>query len=530
MSQYTTVSSLLCKTVFAELNKTVMQDKLRNVGALKALLSNASKGNFQGDFFLRDRSTNRWQFEYEKKNCGTDGTSIDACDGGSGSGASPQGKGFFTIEVDPKTPSNSGFTTKYSKALKVTDNDILDFCSGTDSSKTAYLNHFASQVRENYINLLRAVDADLAAQLYALAATSLHPDLVTWGERYVQMLNPAAFGMVTTNPQWDVAIKTDFANLGLDYDDQIKVTTNLVEQYWKSAKQTTTANNFIGVDGTLVTDNALAIYPDNNLGSIASNNAYMLSWTPGILHLITYSKALRGISYDEMLLSQFTQKISTLSQTEGVDAAIAFALNGAKFSDSRSAESARAAFVDYSLGTPIVVDVILMKEACGDLSIQYAITYSLANLPFADFVCDGDGMTGVYAYNVGCIPAAPEPCATPVPPTPAVYLCVSADNEGDCMRFNAGDVLTVTYDDGAPHALWTGILPFPFVADTETNAEVLLNYILGQAGIGSVVFNGTSWIIMQPTGAAPTFANTDTITIASPCLEVDLTYTVATCA
>ena len=530
MSQYTTVSSLLCKTVFAELNKTVMQDKLRNVGALKALLSNASKGNFQGDFFLRDRSTNRWQFEYEKKNCGGAGTSIDACDGGSGSGAEPQSKGFFTIEVDPKTPSNSGFTTKYSKALKVTDNDILDFCSGTDSSKTAYLKHFASQVRENYINLLRAVDADLAAQLYALAATSLHPDLVTWGERYVQMLNPAAFGMVTTNPQWDVAIKTDFANLGLDYDDQIKVTTNLVEQYWKSAKQTTTANNFIGVDGTLVTDNALAIYPDNNLGSIASNNAYMLSWTPGILHLITYSKALRGISYDEMLLSQFTQKISTLSQTEGVDAAIAFALNGAKFSDSRSAESARAAFVDYSLGTPIVVDIILMKEACGDLSIQYAITYSLANLPFADFVCDGDGMTGVYAYNVGCIPAAPSPCATPVPPTPAVYLCVSADNEGDCMRFNAGDVLTVTYDDGAPHALWTGILPFPFVADTETNAEVLLNYILGQAGIGSVVFNGTSWIIMQPTGAAPTFANTDTITIASPCLETNLTYTVATCA
>jgi hypothetical protein len=95
MSQYTTVSSLLCKTVFAELNKTVMQDKLRNVGALKALLSNASKGNFQGDFFLRDRSTNRWQFEYEKKNCGGAGTSIDACDGGSGSGASPQGKGFF---------------------------------------------------------------------------------------------------------------------------------------------------------------------------------------------------------------------------------------------------------------------------------------------------------------------------------------------------------------------------------------------------------------------------------------------------
>jgi len=139
-------------------------------------------------------------------------------------------------------------------------------------------------------------------------------------------------------------------------------------------------------------------------------------------------------------------------------------------------------------------------------------------------------MTGVYAYNVGCIPAAPVPCATPVPPTPAVYLCVSADNEGDCMRFNAGDVLTVTYDDGAPHALWTGILPFPFVADTETNAEVLLNYILGQAGIGSVVFNGTSWIIMQPTGAAPTFANTDTITIASPCLETNLTYTVATCA
>ena len=528
MSQYTTVSSLLCKTVFAELNKTVLQDKLRNTGALKALLSTASKGNFQGDFFLRDRSTNRWQFEYEKKNCGLDGTSIDACDGGSGSGAEPQSKGFFTIEVDPKTPSNSGFTTKYSKALKVTDDNILDYCSGTDSSKDAYLKHFAAQVRENYINLLRAVDADLAAQLHALAATSLHPDLATWGERYVQMLNPAAFGMVTINPQWDVAIKTDFANLGLDYDDQIKVTTNFVEQYWKSAKQTTTANNFIGVDGTLVTDNALAIYPDNNLASIASNNAYMLSWTPGILHLITYSKALRGISYDEMLLSQFTQKISTLSQTEGVDAAIAFALNGAKFSESRSAESARAAFVDYSLGTPIVVDVILMKEACGDLSIQYAITYSLANLPFADFVCEGDGMTGVYAYNVGCIPAAPEPCATPEPPTPAVYLCVSADNEGDCMRFNAGDVLTVTYNGATP--LWTGILPFPFVADTETNANVLLNYIIGQAGVGNVVFNGTSWIIMQPTGSVPTFVNTNTIEIASPCLENDLTYTVATCA
>lgn len=528
MSQYTTVSSLLCKTVFAELNKTVLQDKLRNTGALKALLSTASKGNFQGDFFLRDRSTNRWQFEYEKKNCGLDGTSIDACDGGSGRGAEPQSKGFFTIEVDPKTPSNSGFTTKYSKALKVTDDNILDYCSGTDSSKDAYLKHFAAQVRENYINLLRAVDADLAAQLYALAATSLHPDLATWGERYVQMLNPAAFGMVTTNPQWDVAIKTDFANLGLDYDEQIKVTTNYVEQYWKSAKQTTTANNFIGVDGTLVTDNALAIYPDNNLASIASNNAYMLSWTPGILHLITYSKALRGISYDEMLLSQFTQKISTLSQTEGVDAAIAFALNGAKFSESRSAESARAAFVDYSLGTPIVVDVILIKEACGDLSIQYAITYSLANLPFADFVCEGDGMTGVYAYNVGCIPAAPEPCATPEPPTPAVYLCVSARNEGDCMRFNAGDVLTVTYNGGT--ALWTGILPFPFVADTETNANVLLNYIIGQAGVGNVVFNGTSWIIMQPTGSVPTFVNTDTIEIASPCLENDLTYTVATCA
>ena len=254
----------------------------------------------------------------------------------------------------------------------------------------------------------------------------------------------------------------------------------------------------------------------------------MLSWTPGILHLITYSKALRGISYDEMLLSQFTQKISTLSQTEGVDAAIAFALNGAKFSESRSAESARAAFVDYSLGTPIVVDVILMKEACGDLSIQYAITYSLANLPFADFVCEGDGMTGVYAYNVGCIPAAPEPCATPEPPTPAVYLCVSADNEGDCMRFNAGDVLTVTYNGATP--LWTGILPFPFVADTETNANVLLNYIVGQAGVGNVVFNGTSWIIMQPTGSVPTFVNTDTIEIASPCLENDLTYTIATCA
>ena len=528
MSQYTTVSSLLCKTVFAELNKTVLQDKLRNTGALKALLSTASKGNFQGDFFLRDRSTNRWQFEYEKKNCGLDGTSIDACDGGSGSGAEPQSKGFFTIEVDPKTPSNSGFTTKYSKALKVSDNDILDYCSGTDSSKTAYLNHFAAQVRQNYINLLQAVDADLAAQLYSLAATSLHPDLVTWGERYVQMLNPAAFGMVTTNPQWDVVIKTDFANLGLNYDEQIKVTTNLVEQYWTSAKQTTTANNFIGIDGTLVTDNALAIYPDNNLGSIASNNAYMLSWTPGILHLVTYSKALRGISYDEMTLNAFTQKISTLSQTEGVDAAIAFAMNNAKFSDSRSAESARAAFVDYSLGTPIVVDVILMKEACGDLSIQYAITYSLVNLPFADFVCGGDGMKGVYAYNVGCIPAAPEPCATPEPPTPAVYLCVSADNEGDCMRFNAGDVLTVTYNGATP--LWTGILPFPFVADTETNANVLLNYIIGQAGVGNVVFNGTSWIIMQPTGSVPTFVNTDTIEIASPCLENDLTYTVATCA
>jgi len=278
----------------------------------------------------------------------------------------------------------------------------------------------------------------------------------------------------------------------------------------------------------LVTDNALAIYPDNNLGSIASNNAYMLSWTPGILHLITYSKALRGISYDEQVLSTFTQKISTLSQTEGVDAAIAFALNGAKFSDSRSAESARAAFVDYSLGTPIVVDIILMKEACGDLSIQSAITYSLANLPFADFVCDGDGMTGVYAYNVGCIPAAPAPCATPEPPTPAVYLCVSADNEGDCMRFNAGDVLTVTYNGGSP--LWTGAIPLTIVADSEANAAVVLNYILGQAGIGSVVFNGTSWVIMQPTGAAPTFANTNTITIASPCLETNLTYTVATCA
>ena len=96
------------------------------------------------------------------------------------------------------------------------------------------------------------------------------------------------------------------------------------------------------------------------------------------------------------------------------------------------------------------------------------------------------------------------------------------------MRFNAGDVLTVTYNGATP--LWTGILPFSFVADTETNANALLNYIIGQAGVGNVVFNGTSWIIMQPTGSVPTFVNTDTIKIASPCLEKDLTYTVATCA
>ncbi len=529
MSQYNTLTSVLCQTVFSELAKTVNQNKLRNLGALNALLANDNKGFFEASFFLRDRSTNRWQFEYEKKNCGTDGLSIDACAGGNiNNGEAPQDKGFFTVQINPTNPAASGFTTKYSKAITITDDNILSYCSGTDSSKEAYLVHVAAQIRENYINLLKSVDADLAAQLYAIAQASLHPDGVTFGEKYVQMLNPASGGVVTTNPQWDVKIKADFANLGLNYDDQIKVTTNLIAEYWASAKRVTIANQLSGVDATLAMDNAIAIYPDTNLGSIASNNAYMLSLTPGICHLVTYSKALRGISYDSEKLTQFTQNIAQAGSTE---AAIAFALNGVKFNESRSAESARAAFIDYSLGTPLVVDVIIAKTDCGDLSLQYAITYSLVNLPYSDFVCDGDGMTGVFAYNVGCIPAEPTPCATPTPPEPRTSLCVEATNEAECMRFSAGDVVMLTIE-AAPIALANNIIPFAITADTQLTAAALLNWVLQQASVGTVAYSSTygNGVITQSPDATPQLALGDIITIDANCIDTPLSYTVVTCA
>ena len=531
MSQYNTVTSALCRTSFNTLSDTVMQDKLRNLGVLFALTSPANRGTFQSDFFLKDRSTNRWQFEYAKKNCGADGDSIDECSGGEIKNASDvQGKGFFTISVDAKNPSNSGFTTKYSKAINITDDAILSYCSGVDSSKEAYMTYVASQMRENYINLLRAVDADLANQLYTLAQSSLHADGVTFGDKYVQLLNPASGGVVTTNPQWDVALKTDFANLGLDYDNQIKVTTNLTAEYWASAKRVTIANQLTGVDATLATDNAIAIYPDTNLGTIAGNNSYMLSLTPGIVHLVTYSKSLRGISYDTEKVAQFTQNIASLRNGSGVDAAIAFALNNAKFSDSRSKESAIAAFVDYSLGTPLVVDIIIAKSECGDLAVQYAITYNLVNLPYSDFVCGGDGMTGVFAYNVGCIPSAPTPCPTPVPPTPLAKLCVVCNSEGECKRFSSGDIVNVSVN-GTPIPMSSNILPFSITVDSEQTADALLNWILQQANLGMVAYNSStdSGVITQSPASATVFVLGDAIAVSANCLDNDLEYTIVSC-
>ena len=136
MSQFNTMLPLLCRTSFSTLADAVMQDRLRNTGVLYALASNTNRGNFQSDFLLRSRGTNRWEFEYAPKNCGGLGESIDPCKGGKIENAKKvPSKKYFTVAYNPADPVGSGFKTILSTGIVITDSDIRDYCSSVDSSK-----------------------------------------------------------------------------------------------------------------------------------------------------------------------------------------------------------------------------------------------------------------------------------------------------------------------------------------------------------------------------------------------------------
>ena len=517
---------LLCRTSFSTLADAVMQDRLRNTGVLYALASNANRGNFQSDFLLRSRGTNRWEFEYAPKNCGGLGESIDPCKNGKISKAKKvPSKKYFTVAYNPADPAGSGFKTIRSAGILITDSDIRDYCSSVDSSKETYLRYVASQIRESYINMIRELDRDLAAQMVAIAQGSRHAD-GTWGAKYLQLLSPAAGGAVVTNPYYDTAIKAAYANLGLSYDSQVQVATNIVAEYWRKAKDVTLSNQLVGVDNTQVNNNNIPTYYDTNISAVTGSEGSLLSWLPGMFHLLTYSEGLRGINYDEAAISGFQQTINRL-KTDSADAAIAFALNNYKFNDSASEERATATFIDSSLGTPLVVDVTIVKTLCGDMAIQYSIKYNLVNLPFE--ACGTDGMTGAFLYEIGCLPTEPIPCPSPTPPAAVTRLCLTANNV-ECNRITAGDLIAIDVN-GTPYALTSPAIPFGVKANDQMSAVTLVSWALQQAGLGTAPYSQvtSSGVITQAPTAAHVFVAGDIITLTAPCLTTPITYTVADC-
>ncbi len=526
MSQFNTMLPLLCRTSFSTLADAVMQDRLRNTGVLYALASNANRGNFQSDFLLRSRGTNRWEFEYAPKNCGGLGESIDPCKNGKISKAKKvPSKKYFTVAYNPADPAGSGFKTIRSAGILITDSDIRDYCSSVDSSKETYLRYVASQIRESYINMIRELDRDLAAQMVAIAQGSRHAD-GTWGAKYLQLLSPAAGGAVVTNPYYDTAIKAAYANLGLSYDSQVQVATNIVAEYWRKAKDVTLSNQLVGVDNTQVNNNNIPTYYDTNISAVTGSEGSLLSWLPGMFHLLTYSEGLRGINYDEAAISGFQQTISRL-KTDSADAAIAFALNNYKFNDSASEERATATFIDSSLGTPLVVDITIVKTLCGDMAIQYSIKYNLVNLPFE--ACGTDGMTGAFLYEIGCLPTEPIPCPSPTPPAAVTRLCLTANNV-ECNRITAGDLIAIDVN-GTPYALTSPAIPFGVKANDQMSAVTLVSWALQQAGLGTAPYSQvtSSGVITQAPTAAHVFVAGDIITLTAPCLTTPITYTVADC-
>ena len=527
MSQFNTMLPLLCRTSFSTLADAVMQDRLRNTGVLYALASNTNRGNFQSDFLLRSRGTNRWEFEYAPKNCGGLGESIDPCKGGKIENAKKvPSKKYFTVAYNPADPAGSGFKTILSTGIVITDSDIRDYCSSVDSSKETYLRYVASQIRESYINMIRELDRDLAAQMVAIAQGSRHAD-GTWGAKYLQLLSPAAGGAVVTNPYYDTAIKAAYANLGLSYDSQVQVATNIVAEYWRKAKDVTLSNQLVGVDNTQVNNNNIPTYYDTNISAVTGSEGSMLSWLPGMFHLLTYSEGLRGINYDEAAISGFQQTISRL-KVDSADAAIAFALNNYKFNDSASEERATATFIDSSLGTPLVVDVTIVKTLCGDMAIQYSIKYNLVNLPFE--ACGTDGMTGAFLYEIGCLPTEPTPCSSPTPPAAVTRLCLTANNVDECNRITAGDLVAIDVN-GTPYALTSPAIPFGVKANDQMSAVTLVSWALQQAGLGTAPYSQvtSSGVITQAPTAAHVFVAGDVITLTAPCLTTPITYTVADC-
>ena len=527
MSQFNTMLPLLCRTSFSTLADAVMQDRLRNTGVLYALASNTNRGNFQSDFLLRNRGTNRWEFEYAPKNCGGLGDSIDPCKGGEITNAKKvASKKYFTVAYNPADPLGSGFKEVRSAGILITDGDIRDYCSSVDSSKEAYLGYVASQIRESYINMIRELDRDLAAQMVAIAQGSRHAD-GTWGAKYLQLLNPAAGGAVTTNPYYDTAIKAAYANLGLSYDAQVQVATNIVAEYWRKAKDVTLSNQLVGMDNTQVNNNNIPTYYDTNISAVTGSEGSLLSWLPGMFHLITYSEGLRGINYDEAAISGFQQTITRLKM-DSADAAIAFALNNYKFNDSASEERATATFIDSSLGTPLVVDITIVKTLCGDMAIQYSIKYSLINLPFE--ACGGDGMTGAFLYEIGCLPTEPTPCPSPTPPAAVTRLCLTADNVDECNLIAAGDLIAIEVN-GTPYALANPAIPFGLKANDQMSAVTLVSWALQQAGLGSAPYSQvtSSGVITQAPTSAHVFVAGDIISLTAPCVANPIEYTVAGC-
>lgn len=518
--------NLICKTTFLGLEPEQVQDRLRNLGTLRLLLSSQYSGNFTKQFAELGGSVSQFVLSYNTVRCEEFDGCYDACNMGDGLTVNP----LKRITVD-----RNNLDCVATQPIVISKAQIKNYCGANNTGGIAEFSRaFSTQFRDVLKGMYVKLNRKLATDIWNYAQSSFMPSISGAGttttplplNALVQLPAGSIYNAAAETP-----LRVAYEKRGLSFDGKILLGGTGLE-YLRQAKMTTMGNDILnGIDRTKAAsvDLAMRMFLDYTYDELAQDGGAMLAIDPKMFHLITYSDKLEGYGNNSHDAKNVGISLAEMARNAGSIAPVIERLIGGAngyFGDTETEQVTTVMGIDNSLGHPIVYEVMVKKQLCGDFQIGVKIQYKLVRVPVEDVICGVPGYNGI-SRLVTCLPSLPTNCTNQAPTPAASLLCVTPTNPDSCYRFQVGDLVQVLVDGvSLPSQTISGNI----VADTPTAALILLSNLLGSAQVAGV--NSINGVIMQtPSQATATLPIIDgtVIQVISSCSTTPLEFTVALC-
>lgn len=518
--------NLICQTAFLGLEPEQIQDRLRNLGTLRLLLSSQYSGNFTTQFAQLGGSVSQFVLSYNTVRCEEFDVCYDACN---------MPGGLTVNSLKRITVDRNNLDCVATQPFTISKAQIKSYCGANNTGGIAEFSRaFSAQFRDVLKGMYVKLNRKLATDIWNYAQSSYMPSISGAGTTATPLPFNTLVQMPTGyiyNAAAETPLRVAYEKRGLSFDGKILLGGTGLE-YLRQAKMATMGNDILnGIDRTKAAsvDLAMRAFLDYTYDDLAQDGGAMLAIDPKMFHLITYSDKLEGYGDNSHDARNVGMSFAEMARNAGSIAPVIERLIGGAngyFGDTETDQVSTVMGIDNSLGFPLVYEVMVKKRLCGDFQIGVKIQYKLVRVPVEDVVCGVPGYNGISRF-VACLPTLPTNCTNQTPTPAASLLCVTPTNPDACYRFQVGDLVQVLID-GTP--LPSQTVSGNIVADTPTAALILLSNLLGSAQVAGV--NAANGVIMQtPAQATATLPIIDgtVIQITSTCSPAPLVFTVGLC-